>query len=42
MLKNMTYLGTDIREVYLLKDSKVYFGAEVITLTPNVLVQQLV
>jgi len=36
MLKNMTYLGTDIREVYLLKDSKVYFGAEVITLTPNV------
>ncbi|NLG31557.1 MAG: hypothetical protein GX546_03175 [Acholeplasmataceae bacterium] len=36
MLKNMTYLGTDIRDVYLLKDSKVYFGAEVITLTPNV------
>lgn len=36
MLKNMTYLGMDIRDVYLLKDSKVYFGVEEITLTPNV------
>jgi|GEM_PF-2454800 hypothetical protein len=40
MFKNMTnhgmVEGADIRDAYLLKDSKVYYGVEEIILTPNV------